>query len=93
MDKYLNLLKKTDYARVLVLLLVAKALIFDISYATFLISIPVLGFEAYKLYLKSKTPDPVRIDAAIRNELDNIKAKLTAESLQKSVKAEPRRYF
>ncbi len=74
-----------NLAHSLTLALVAKALIFDISYATFLISIPVLGYEAYQLYLKSKAPDPVKINAEIQVQLDAIKSKLNADVVQKSV--------
>ena len=59
----------TNFAYFLILGLVVKALVSDISIATFLLSIPVLGFESYKLYLKSKTPDPIVIDAEVRKEL------------------------
>lgn len=97
MDKYLNWAKSLstlDYARILILALVAKALIFDISYATFLITIPVLSFEAYKLYLKARAPDPVKINDEVKREIDAIKTRLNANSLQKDLKeTTAKRYF
>jgi len=85
----------TNFAYLLILGLVVKAIISDISVATFLISIPILGFESYKMYLKSKKPDPVVINEEIRTELDQIKAKLNAGQFQKAMDASStnKRYF
>jgi hypothetical protein len=86
----------TNFAYLLILALVVKALIHDVSYASFLLTLPVLGFESYKLYLKHKTPDPIVIDEQIRKELDNIKAKLNANTLEKGINAPTtpmKRYF
>lgn len=76
---------KLNYAYLLVLGLVVKALVSDISVATFLISIPILAFEGYKLFLASKKPDPVKINEEVVKELDNIKAKLNATAMEKSM--------
>lgn len=75
-----------NLAHLLVLGVVVKSIISDISVATFLVTVPVLAYEGYKLYLKSKTPDPVVINAEVVKELDNIKAKLNAQTLDKGVK-------
>ncbi len=85
-----------NLAYLLILGLVVKALVSDISIATFLLSIPILSYEAYKLYLKHKTPDPVVVDAEIRKELDNIKSKLNANAFNKGIDAAAtpsKRYF
>lgn len=81
-----------NFAHLLVLGLVIKSIVHDVSVAAFLLTIPVLAFESYKLYLKHKTPEPVQIDAAIikrldanKEELDAIKSKLTAQTLEKNV--------
>jgi len=86
-------LSKYNVAHLLILGLVVKAIVQDVSYPAVLICIPILGYEAYKLYLKHKTPEPVKIDEAIVKELDNIKSKLNAQTFEKSVKPETRRYF
>lgn len=88
--KYVSAL---NYAYLLVLGLLAKALISDVSYATFLITVPILGFEAYKLYIKSKEPIPYIHDKAIMDELDKLKAKVNAQSLDKNINSVPKRYF
>lgn len=97
MEKLRLLAKKLsgiNLAWALVLTLLVKALIFDVSIATFLITIPILGFEGYKLFLKSKAPDPVRLDAELRKELDNMKSKLNLVSMEKNVSPAPtKRYF
>lgn len=82
-----------NLAYLLVLGLLVKALISDISYATFLITIPVLAFEGYKLYIKSKKPDPIALQGDVKKELDQIKSKLSALTMEKGVKAQPTRYF
>lgn len=84
-----------NFAYVLVLGLLTKALVSTVSYADFLITIPVLSYEGYKLYLKHKTPAPMILDAEVRRELDNIKSKLNASTLDKNLKATatPPRYF
>lgn len=84
---------KVNFAYLLVLGLVAKALISDVSYASFLITIPVLGFEAYKLYIRSHMPDAIQVDTELRKELDNIKSKINAQNFEKSVKPSVPRYF
>lgn len=86
-------LSVVNLSHVLVLALVVKALVSDVSYSTFLLTLPVLGFEAYKLYLKSKKPDPVQLDAEMRKELDNIKAKINAQTMDKNIKQPVPRYF
>lgn len=85
----------TNFAYLLILALVIKALISDVSYATFLLTLPVLGFEAYKIYIKTKTPDPVLINQEIRDELDKLKAKMNANNFEKNLTqpAAAKRYF
>lgn len=75
-----------NLAHLLVLGVVVKAIISDISIATFLLTVPVLAYEGFKLYLKSKKPDPVVINAEVVKELDNIKSKLNAQTFDKGVK-------
>jgi hypothetical protein len=89
MDKLRSLvgyLKFLNPTHILALALMLKALVADVSYATFLLTIPVLAFEGYKLYLKSKTPDPIRLSNEVQQELNAMKAKLSAMSMEKSVK-------
>ncbi len=84
-----------NFAYFLILALVVKAIVSDISYATFLLTIPVLAYESYKLYIKTKTPDVVVLDAELRKELDNIKAKINATTLGQGISgpAPVKRYF
>lgn len=82
-----------NLAHLLVLGLIVKALVSDVSYPTFLLSIPVLAFEGYKLYLKARTPDPIKINEELVKEIDNIKSKLNAQSMEKNIKAPVARYF
>lgn len=98
MDKLRSLytyLCGTNFAYLLVLGLVVKALISDISYAAFLLSIPVLGFESYKLYLKTKKPDPIVINHEVMDRLDKIQAKVNAGAFEKNLSpnAPAKRYF
>lgn len=90
MDKYYSMLNKfvgTDLARGLALALVLKALIFDVSYATVLLLVPLLGYEGYKLFLKSKKPDPFQMDTEIRKELEAVKTRISALNMEKSMAA------
>lgn len=90
----LNKLLGMNLAHILVLGLVVKSLISDISYPAFLLTIPVLAYESYKLHLKSKKPDPHIMDMHIRQELDNMKSKLNASTLDSGLKQNmPKRYF
>lgn len=86
-------LSSYNYTHLLVLGLVIKAIVSDVSIATFLLTIPVLAFESYKMYLKSKVVSPIELDAEVRKELDNIKSKLNAQTLEKGLKAPVSRYF
>lgn len=89
--KYLSSL---NLAYMLVLGLVAKALISDVSFATVLLTIPVLAYEGYKLFLKSKQPDPVRVSGEVQKQLEIVQAKLSALTMQQNVKATAeKRYF
>lgn len=96
-QKYLS---GMNFAYLLVLGLLAKALILDVSYATFLITVPILAYEGYKLYIKDKEPTPVQIDDAIlkrldaqKEELESIKSKFKAESFDRNINSSPKRYF
>jgi hypothetical protein len=95
-----NYLSMRNYTHFLILGLLCKALIFDVSYATFLLTIPVLAYEGYKTYIKFKTPDPVQHDIAIlkrfdalQEDLDRVKSKVNATSLDKNINAQVKRYF
>lgn len=74
-----------DVTKSLILALVVKAIVFDVSYASSLLVVPILGYEAYKRYLKSKAPDPVRLNAELLAKIENIQSKLSAVNLDKSV--------
>lgn len=76
----------TNFAYLLILGLVVKALISDVSFPSILLSIPILTFEAYKLYVKSKQADPVAINHEIMEEINKIKAKVNAGTLERGVK-------
>jgi hypothetical protein len=84
-----------NFAYFLILALVIKAIVSDVSYATFLLTVPVLSFEAYKIYIKTKTPDPVVINQEIKDELDKLKARINAGQFQKGLEAasQNKRYF
>ena len=89
-----------NFAHLLVLALVVKAIVADVSYATFLLTIPVLSYEGYKLYLKSKNPSPIQINETIakrldahKEELEAIKSKLKAETLNQNINNPIKRYF
>lgn len=83
-----------NIAYFLIICLLGKALILDVSYATFLLTIPVLSYEAYKLYIKSKKPDVMVHDKAIMEEIDKLKAKVNANSMEKNLSSGPsKRYF
>lgn len=96
-----NYISNINFAYVLVLGLLSKALILDVSYATFLITVPVLAFEGYRLYIKSKTPEPIQHDLAIikrfdqfQEDLDKVKSKVNANNLEKNISSGPaKRYF
>jgi len=71
-----------------------------VSYASFLLTIPFLAYDAYKLYIKHKTPEPVQIDIAVmkrfdqvQEEFDKLKSKVNANNLEKNIAAAPKRYF
>ena len=89
-----------NFAYILVLGLLGKALISDVSYASFLLTIPVLAYESYRLYIRSKTPDPIQHDIAImkrfdqfQDDLDKVKSKVNATSLEKNLNAPVKRFF
>lgn len=88
-----NYLSTRNYTHFLLLGLLAKGLISDVSYATVLLTAPILLFEAYKIYIKTKTPDPIVLDAEVRKELDNIKSKLNAVQMEKGITQPVKRYF
>lgn len=83
---YIKSFFKLDLAKGLALCLIIKALVLDVSYPTFLLLIPILGYEAYKLYLKSREPQKVVIDAEIRKELEQIKSKLSVVNMDKATR-------
>jgi hypothetical protein len=90
-----NYVSSLNIAPILVLAIIVKSIVFDISYATFLLTIPVLAFEGYKLYLNSQKPNPILLDAELRKELDQLKSKVNAQTFEKGLKAQApaQRYF
>jgi hypothetical protein len=72
------------YACVIGLLI--KSIAVGINYPDFLITIPALSFEAYKLFLASKRPDPVRVSEEVQKNLDNITSRINALTLEKNAK-------
>lgn len=83
----------TNFAYALVLALVIKAIVSDVSFATVFLTVPVLVFEAYKAFMASKKPNPIELDEELRKEIDNIKSKLNAQTMEKNVKPAVGRYF
>ncbi len=85
----------SNLAYALILALVVKAIISDVSYATFLLTIPVLGYESFKLYLKAKKPDPIVINNEVMDRLDKLQAKVNAGAFEKNIipTAPAKRYF
>ncbi len=95
-----NYLSTRNYTHFLLLALLVKGLIADVGYSTALLTVPILLFEAYRLYIKTKTPEPIQHDIAImkrfekmQEELDRLKAKANANSLDKNINAPAKRYF
>lgn len=86
-------LSTRNYIHFLLLALLIKGLVADVSYSTVLLTIPILLFQAYQLYIKTKTPDPVILDAELRKELDNLKSKINATNMDKNISAPVKRYF
>ncbi len=86
-------LKSLNWPYILVLGLIVKAICSEFSAGTFLIALPVVAYEAYKLYLKHKEPDPVKINAEVQADINAMKAKLSALTLNQNIKEQPKRYF
>lgn len=82
-----------NLAHTLVLALVVKAIVSDVSFSAMLLTVPVLAYEAYNLYLKSKKPDPVILNEEVKKELDSVKGKLNALTMDKNVQPVKSRYF
>lgn len=89
----MEMLKNVNYALFLVAAIAVKAVAFDVSVAAMLVTVPLLAFEGYKLYLKHKTPEPIKFTAEIQKEIDAIKSKLNLLQVEKSLKPQPSRYF
>lgn len=82
-----------NIAHLLVLGLIGKSLFTTLPATAVALTVPILGFEAYRLYLKSKSPDPVRINAEVQKELDQVKSKLTALTMKENIEPAKKRYF
>lgn len=98
MDKikqFFDRLLRFNFTSLLVSALVIKAIVLDISYAAFLITIPVLAYEAYKIHLQSKIPTKIEVDTALLKELDGMKSKLNALTMERGTKptSTTSRYF
>lgn len=97
MDKFhiaYNYLSTRNYTHFLLLALLAKGLVSDVGYSTVLLTVPILLFDAYRIYIKSREPIAIVHDKAIMDELDKLKAKVNANSMEKNLSAAPaKRYF
>lgn len=89
----MEMLKKVNPTLVLVAAIAIKAVALDVSVAAMLVTVPLLAYEAYKLYLAQKLPNPVLISEEMRKELDNIKSKLNLLHVEKSLKPPQSRHF
>jgi hypothetical protein len=70
----------------MMLALLLKGLILGVGYPDFLVVTSILAFEGYKLHLKSKAPDPVRLNAEVQSKLDAINNKISSMNMQQTVK-------
>lgn len=93
LQKALKFTSGINIAHALVLGLVVKAIILDVSLSGMLLSIPILAYEAYRLWLKTQEPKPALIDAEVRKELEQVKSKLAALTMDKNVKPVVTRYY
>jgi hypothetical protein len=89
----MEMLKKANVALILVAAIAVKAVVLDVSVAAMLVIVPILAFEAYKLYLQHKAPEPVKINEEVQKDLDSIKSKLNLLHVEKSFKTPTGRYF
>lgn len=94
----MEMLKKVNVAYTLVFGLAIHAMlpiestVHPLSVA--FLTVPLLAYEGYKLFLSHKKPDPVKINEEIQKEIDAIKSKLNILTLEKTVNTkQPQRYF
>lgn len=88
-----NYISGMNFVTSLVCCLLLKALVADVSYATFLITVPILAHDAFKNFLKSKKPDPVVMDNEVRKELELLKGRLSGMNMEKNIPQAAKRYF
>lgn len=86
-------LSGTNLAALVFFSLATKATVFNITLPealAFLCACAVYGFHSY---LKSKQPDPIRINSEVQKELDNIKGAMSALKLEKNISSQAKRFF
>lgn len=93
LKKAMSYLVGMNLAYTLVLALVTKSIFFPISLAEVLLTVPVLGYEAYKLFLQSKKPDPIVLNDEVKKDLELLKGRLSAMNMEKNLKPENKKYF
>lgn len=97
----MEMLKKANPALLLVAAIAIKAVIFDVSLAAMLVTVPLLALEGYKLFLNQMMPDTLKISAELRadfqKEIDAVKSKINLLTMEKSLNKpqapQTQRYF
>lgn len=83
----------TDIATLAFIALSIKACAINIDYPEAMALACASAVYAYKAHLKSKRPDPIRINQEVKTELDNLKGAVNALKLEKTIPAGKPKYF
>ena len=92
MEKVKNFLYGTNFALLVFLSLATKSLIFNTSLSETLAFGFACAVYGYGQYLKSKQPEPVRINKEIKQEIDNLKGAMNAIKMDKTI-SKAQKYF
>lgn len=81
-----------DIAMVSFLAYVGKMLYFSPTFADAPIFLAICGVLVYDKFLKSKKPDPVRINAEVQAKIDELQKTLRDSQMEKNI-TKVKRYF
>lgn len=88
-----NSLLGINFALIAFIFYVSKIIIHGAALTDAIVIFPIIALYAYTLYLKSRTPAPMQLNAEVQSQINEIQRQIRDAQMEKNLKRPMKRYF